>query len=320
MKSQIIKYLNIQTLVLFSALWIYQHKGYAQQDPMYSQYMFNTLIINPAYAGSRDVLSATALHRRQWINVDGAPVTTTFSIDAPVKNEKIGLGLTLINDNIGVSSNTGIFANYAYRIRLKNSGTLAMGLSAGASQFRANLSAVKTSSNGSDFDPAFSENQVRILPNFGAGLYYTTDKIYIGLSLPHLLNNKLANDYANFSGNTSARQFRHLFLSLGGVVAINNNFKLKPSLLYKYVNAAPMQLDLNCNFWFYDILSIGASYRTNKTVVGLVEIQATPQFRIGYAYDINFSKTGPVNTGSHEIMMRYEFAFKKKKFLTPRYF
>lgn len=287
---------------------------------MYSQYMFNTLIINPAYAGSRDVLSATALHRRQWVNVDGAPITTTFSADAPLKNEKVGLGLTLINDRIGVSNNTGVFANYAYRIRLTNAGTLAFGLSAGISQFKANLSEVKASSENSISDPAFSENQVRLLPNFGAGLYYSTDKYYVGLSVPHLLNNKLANEYAKATGNELARQFRHFFFAFGGVVPLSTNLKLKPSTLVRYVYGAPLQLDLNCNLWLYDVLALGASYRTDKTVVGLVEIQATPQFRVGYAYDINFQKISPANSGSHEIMMRYEFAFKKKKFLTPRYF
>jgi type IX secretion system PorP/SprF family membrane protein len=219
-----------------------------------------------------------------------------------------------------VSNNTGVFANYAYRIRLTNAGTLALGLSAGVSQFKANLSEVKSSSNTAVSDPAFSENQVRMLPNFGAGIYYSTDKLYMGISMPHLLNNKLANDFANATGNERARQFRHLFVAFGGVLAVSNNLKLKPSLLYKYVHAAPMQLDLNCNFWFHDVFALGASYRTDKTVVALVEIQATPQFRVGYAYDLNFKKISPANSGSHEIMMRYEFAFNKKKFLTPRYF
>ena len=313
MKSYKIKFINAKLLLLMVAIMaIFQQTILAQQDAMYSQYMFNTLIINPAYAGSRDVLSATALHRRQWINVDGAPITTTFSVDAPFHNEKIGLGLTLVNDKIGVSTNTGIFANYAYRIRLKEKGVLALGLSAGASQFRTNLADVKTSSNNSTFDPAFSENQTKLLPNFGVGIYYTTDKFYVGLSLPHLLNNRLA--------NTSAKQFRHLFFAMGTVVPLINNLKIKPSFLYKYVNAAPMQLDLNCNFWFYDVFALGVSYRTDKTMIGMLEIQATPQFRVGYAYDMNFSKLSTLNTGSHEIMMRYEFSFNKKKVLTPRYF
>ena len=313
MKSHKIKLFNAKLPLLMVAIMaIFQQTIVAQQDALYSQYMFNTLIINPAYAGSRDVLSATALHRRQWINVDGAPITTTFSVDAPFHNEKIGLGLTLINDKIGVSTNTGIFANYAYRIRLKEKGVLALGLSAGASQFRTNLADVQTSSNNRTFDPAFAENQTKLLPNFGVGIYYTTDKFYLGLSLPHLLNNKLA--------NARAKQFRHLFFAMGTVVKLTNNLKVKPSLLYKYVNAAPMQLDLNCNFWFYDVLALGVSYRTDKTLIGMLEIQATPQFRVGYAYDMNFSKLSTLNTGSHEIMMRYEFAFNKKKVLTPRYF
>jgi len=297
-------------------------KTMAQQDPMYTQYMFNMLPLNPAYAGSRDVVSMTALYRNQWVNLPGAPQTTTFSIDAPIKKEKIGIGINVFNDRIGIFNNTSINAMGSYRIRLKKS-TLAFGIQAGATQMSANYGGVRTSNLGNGGDPVFEQNFNAWLPNIGAGVYYSSDRFYVGLSLPHLLDNKISNYVKNqqvVDGYFGASQFRHVFLIGGYVFQLNRDLVLKPSLIYKFVEGAPMQLDLNCNLWIYDKFGIGASYRSIDAVSLLFEVQATQQIRFGYAFDYSHTRLRTFSYGSHEIMVRYEFGYNKSKVISPRYF
>ena len=290
---------------------------FAQQDAMFSQYMFNTVAVNPAYAGSRDVISATALYRKQWTNIPGSPRTVTFSVDAPLKNEKVGLGLLLVNDKIGVTNTTGVYASYAYRIRLKK-GTLAMGLQAGFSQYVADLNSVKLDPDNT-YDANFTGVYTnKTLPNFGVGFYYNTDKFYVGLSMPHILNNNLSSQSDGLSNN--ARQYRQYFIMGGYVFKLTDDVKLKPSTLIKVVGGAPIQFDINTNVWFFDAIAIGASYRTSKTLVAMLEIQATKQFRFGYAYDFTLGNLSSYAGGAHEVMLRYEFGYVKAKILSPRYF
>ncbi len=290
---------------------------YAQQDAQYSQYMFNTLAINPAYAGSRDVVSATALHRKQWVNTPGSPRTTTFSVDAPFKREKVGVGLVVFNDKIGITNTTGAYASYAFRMRLKK-GTLALGLQAGFSQYVADFTSVKLDQDN-QFDGAFASSVNKFMPNFGAGVYYNTDRFYIGVALPRIVNNKM---FKKSDTTVSlSHQTRHLFIMSGFVIPLSQDVKLKPSTLIKLVEGAPVQLDLNTNIWFYDAVSAGLSYRVSAgTLVSMIEIQATKQFRIGYAYDAGLGKSRVVGRGAHEIMARYEFGYVKAKILSPRYF
>lgn len=283
----------------------------AQQDAMFSQYMFNMLNVNPAYAGSRDVLSATMLRRWQWVNIDGAPRTTTFAADAPLANKKIGLGIIAYNDRIGATNTNALYLNYAYRMRLSR-GTLALGLNAGFAQYRADFLSLTVAQDG---DPVGALKINKFMPNFGFGVYYNTDRFYIGISTPHLVNNKLTKESAS-----DAIQKRHFFVMSGFVVPLSLFVKMKPSVLAKYVQGAPAQLDANLNFWFDDKISLGASYRTGDALVGMLEIQATPQLRIGYAYDASLTHLRKYNAGSHEIMLRYEFGYGKSKIITPRYF
>ena len=288
-----------------------------QQDPQYSQYMFNTLALNPAYAGSRDVVSATALFRKQWVNTPGSPATGTFSVDAPFKKEKIGVGLLVFNDRIGITSTTGVYGSYAFRMRLKK-GTLALGLQGGFSQFKADYSSVVLDQNNS-YDGAFSSNFNKFMPNFGAGVYYKTDKFYVGVSLPRIVNNKMFKK--SDTSSTKAHQTRHVFVIGGFVIALSPDVKLKPSTLIKLVEGAPLQVDINTNVWFYDIVAAGLSYRASAgTLVAMVEVQATKQIRFGYSYDAGLGKIKVIGTGAHEIMARYEFGYVKAKILSPRYF
>lgn len=299
-------------LVLFAASL---SNAFAQQDALFSQYMFNMMLINPAYTGSRDIISLNAMYRKQWVNVPGAPETMTFSTDAPFRNETMGGGLVVYNDKIGVTTNTGFYANYAYRVRLSNNSTLAMGASLGLNNYNANFTKVMADENGELNDKAFASNINKVLPNIGAGLYYSNDKFYLGLSLPHVLNNKLDKDQG-----LTARQYRHAYLMAGYVFTLNHHFKLKPSTLIKDVYGAPIQVDLNANLWMYDKFAVGLSYRSLAAPVFIAEIQLLHQLRFGYAFDYTHNRIRNYNNGTHEIMLRYELGYDRSRMITPRYF
>ena len=305
------------TIIFFLILLLSVTSGYGQQDPQYSQYMFNTLAINPAYAGSRDVVSATALYRKQWVNTPGSPRSSTFSVDAPFKREKVGVGLVVSNDKIGVTNTTSLYGSYAFRIRLEK-GTLALGLQAGFSQYSADYTSVVLDQDNKG-DAAFASNINKFMPNFGGGVYYNTDKFYVGVSMPKFVNNAMFKK--SDTAVSLSHQTRHMFIMGGFVVPLSPDVKLKPSTLIKLVEGAPLQMDINTNVWFYDAVAAGLSYRAGAgTVVVMLEVQANKQIRIGYAYDAGFGKINVVGRGSHEIMARYEFGYVKAKVLSPRYF
>jgi type IX secretion system PorP/SprF family membrane protein len=301
----------------------------AQQDKMFSQYMFNTMALNPAYAGSRDVLSATALYRSQWVGIEGAPRTATFTADMPLRSERVGVGLQLYSDQIGVQTETGAFASYAFRFRVGDKTTVSLGVQGGAANYNIRLSQVKTDPNGTGgTDPAFTSDINEWLPNFGTGVYISNDKSYFGVSVPRLLKNNLTR-YSD-GANTRAQERRHVYTMAGFVVSLSPVLKLKPSFLVKYVDGAPLGLDGNLNLWINDRIAIGTSFRKNNysswgnfssdAIVGLLELQVSDQFRIGYAYDRTLNRLQGYGPSSHEVMLRYEFGFGKSKILTPRYF
>jgi type IX secretion system PorP/SprF family membrane protein len=304
----------VRSTVIVVVLVLCYEQGRAQQDAMYSQYMFNYLAVNPGYAGSRDVLSATGLYRKQWVNVEGAPSTTTFAIDMPIRHEQMGIGLMVFNDQIGVEKNTGLYASYAYRLRLTKKGTLAFGANIGFAQYRASLGNVDPK-NPTTPDQAFSRNVNNLNPNFGFGVFYSTDRFYLSASLPHVLASDLIE-----STELQSRLKKHYFLGAGYVFRVNPNLTLKPSVLVKVVEGAPMQGDANLNAWLMDKVGLGVSYRTGDAVVLLAEFQLLPALRFGYAYDITTTRLARYASGTHELMLRYEFATRKKKIVTPRYF
>ena len=289
----------------------------AQQDPVYSQFMYNGLAINPAVAGSAETFSATALYRKQWMGIKGAPETQTLSIDAPVYGKKIGLGLSVINDKVGVAQNLVINTLYAYRIQFKE-GILSMGLQAGINNYKADYTSVQTNpQNG--IDDAFASNVNRMIFNFGSGLYYYSKRLYAGFSVPHILNQSLDGVVDQTSGVPS-RQYRHYYLTAGYVFDAGENFKIKPSALLKLASGAPVQADINSNFWYKEMYCLGVSYRTNDSFTVLLQLQLARQLRLGYAYDYITSKLSQFTTGNHEIMLRYEFVKKNTRIITPRYF
>jgi type IX secretion system PorP/SprF family membrane protein len=288
----------------------------AQQHPMYSQYMFNMMNINPAYAGSRGVISATALYRNQWVNIDGAPQTASFSVDMALKQKKIGLGFQLFDDRLGIERSSGFNASYAFRIQLSNAGTLSLGLQGGLMNYRAYYSRVRTFQPG---DPSFSQDINGFLPAFAAGIYYNSDKFYLGVSTPALLQTKLTRDNTADVSSATGRDL-HLFLTTGFVVPLSQDLLLKPSVLVKAVSGAPVEYDLNANLWIQNMLSLGFSYRTGDSYVGMLELQMSKQLRMGYAYDKTFSSLGQLNNGTHELMIRMEFGNMNNKVASPRYF
>jgi len=288
----------------------------AQHTPLTSQYLFNGLAINPAYAGSRDVLSATLTHRQQWVGFDGAPVTQTIAVHAPVRRSKVGLGLMVFNDRIGVSNETGVLANYAYRIKMPNRAKLALGLGAGLSLYRAKWSQVAIVDSN---DPSFTgDTRGAARPNFSAGLLYQTKTWYVGASVPFLLAHRY--DVVNRSYRLSDERIDLEPMLTGGyVVKLNDEFKLKPTSLLRYRMASGLQGDVSTNLIYRDKVWLGASVRTGDAIIGMVEVLPTPQWRIGYSYDAGFSRINPYHKGSHELLVQYEFGYRIRV-RDPRYF
>lgn len=288
----------------------------AQQEAMYAQYMFNKLSINPAYAGSREVSGVTALFRTQWVGIDGAPETKTISYDGLLPNSKVGLGIQAFNYKMGITNLNGGFVSYAYRINFLNS-ALAFGLQGGAAHIRADLNSVNLGNTTPD--EAFLQNLNEVYVNFGAGLYFNTERFYIGLSSPHLLQNRLRDNNPSTPDGQFNLQDVHVFLNSGYLLDLGDDFILKPSFLLKRIQGSPIQLDLNTNLYIMDMFSIGAQYRTNNALAGTAEIQVTPGIRVGYLYERSTTKLVEFNSGSHEIMLRFVFA-NKKGVTNPRYF
>ena len=291
----------------------------SQQQAMFTQYMFNGLAINPAYAGSHQTLEFTALAREQWTGLEGAPSTQTFTAHSPLNNRSIGLGLSVIHDRIGITSQFGAYGAYSYRIQFHNKGVLSMGLQAGFTQYQEDLTQLQGSIRNPN-DPNFSQDEVsKFMPNFGAGLYYYTKRYYLGLSSPHLIQNKL--DDIESAADSEAKQKRHYFFTTGYVFDLSRSVKFKPNLLLKVVEGAPMEADINMNFLFQELLWVGVSYRSFDSFDAIIQLNVTEQFSVGYAYD--FATTTDLkrlHTGSHELMLNYRLKPPRRRMLTPRYF
>lgn len=302
---------NKRIFVLLLLLVTAGYKVAAQQDAMYTQYMFNQLAINPAFAGVRDKVSATALYRRQWVGIPGAPQTVTLAVDGPFKKKKVGLGLLLSNDKIGITRTNHVYGNYAFKIQT-DKGTLSLGLRGGASFFRADFTSVEMNS-GSPMDPGFSQFVKKTMLNFGAGIFYNTDKYYIGAAVPHLLNNTLQNNQVLVTNQLIAREYLHLFITGGYLFELSPDLTLKPSFLFKGSRGAPLELDLNANLWMKEMVGVGLSYRSAADISIMAQVQATPELRFGYSYDRSTTRLVKYNTGSHELMMTYFFASDKER-------
>ncbi len=291
---------------------------HAQIEPAFTQYMFNESFINPAYAGSHEYLSATGSYRNQWVGIAGSPKTETFSIHVPVANRKLGLGLSVMNETIGVSHQVTVKGNFAYRIIMPTS-VFAFGLQAGFANAQENLTRINTTVSG---DNQFSSNVRKyFLPNAGFGMYFKTDRFYAGFSIPRLLENKFSVSQAEvIVRNVGNPDIWHYFFATGYVTDLSENIKFKPSIMVKAVANSPIEMDLNANFLFNELIWIGAGYRTGDAVSAMFGIQLSKNLRINYSYDYTLSALQQFNSGSHEFTLQYGLSFEKDKIISPRYF
>jgi type IX secretion system PorP/SprF family membrane protein len=293
---------------------------FSQQDAQYSMYRFNGLYINPAYAGSHEVLTAMSIYRHQWVKMSGAPQSASVAVHSPLKNDRIGLGLIYNYDRIGVTKTNSVNASFAYRLPLgkKKKVRLCFGLSAGIMNYRTDMDDVATADAN---DPNFVGNSVnRWLPNIGFGVYAYSDRFFAGISVPHILANKLDGKSSVFETSIgAAREYHHLLVTGGYVFPIAKKVKFMPSVLVKYVLVhAPVSFDFNASFIFIDRIWVGAGYRFNDAYNFLLAANVTRQLRIGYAYDITVSSLSQYNTGSHEVMASFNFDFAHRKVVSPR--
>lgn len=287
-----------------------------QQIPVLSQYMFNGLVINPAYAGSKDYMSATLMVRKQWSGFDGAPSTQNASIHGPLRKKKIGLGLMISNDKIGIINQTDVYTSYAYHLPTGR-GKLSFGLQGGISYFKSNFADLQYWDSD---DPVYALNSLTTLqPNFGFGMYYYQDKFYAGLSIPQLVSYDSIQTF-NFSKEEIHHLSRHYYFNSGIIWQVNRDFIIRPSVLVKYAQNAPVQYDINLNLLLSNIFWVGASYRSGDAIVGIFEYQVSRKLRIGYSYDYTLSQLKNFSSGSHEIMLGYDFGYNILKMKTPRYF
>jgi type IX secretion system PorP/SprF family membrane protein len=289
---------------------------FAQQDALFSQYMFNKLAVNPAYAGSRELLTADVMYRYQWVNIAGAPKTISASMHSPLNNPHLALGFNMYNDRIGPLSYTGAMATFAYRIIFPN-GKLSFGIQAGVK----NNGIVWEDLKSFDVTDPFLTYQVKkkVVPDANFGIYYYSDKFFAGLSSRQLLQNQTV-AVEDTAGNTQfTKLLTHFYGMTGVAIPIGDNVVFRPSLLAKFVKNAPPQLDLNASFLFANTLWLGASYRTEKAISLITEINIAQNFRIGYSYDIWLNELKAYNKGSHEIRLSYDFNVKRRM-VTPRYF
>lgn len=289
----------------------------AQQDPMYSMYMWNMMTVNPGYAGSADVLNATALSRIQWSAINGAPTTHTLSGHAPINRQSLGAGGSLTYDKIGRTGTTSFFGDLAYRMRIHKKTRLAFGLSAGMNHVQiANTQVENTDPN----DPTFAADQSgKIHPNFGFGVYLWSKKGYISLSVPKILRNYLGKSNADGIITRFAQEATHVFLTAGYVFPMGT-VKFKPAIMIRASEGAPISADISANFLLRDKFWLGAAYRNGDSFTGIFSLQMTDQLRCGYAYDFGISSLTRRSNGAHEIMLSYDPVFSRERVRSPRYF
>ena len=287
--------------------------SYGQQDAQFTQYMYNTININPAYAGSRGAMSIFALHRTQWVGLDGAPTTNAASINTPINNSNLGLGVSFVNDKIGPTNENTISADFSYTIPTSENFKLSFGMKATANLFNLNVDKLNPADQG---DPQFQNLRNVFTPNVGAGIYYHSDKAYLGLSVPNFIQTNRYND------NQVAifKEKINYYLIGGYVFDLSYDIKFKPAFLTKLVEGSPLQVDVSANFMFIEKVVVGVAYRWSAAMSAMVGFQVTDGMYIGYGYDLETTNLENYNSGSHEIFLRYEIFKNNEKVITPRFF
>lgn len=287
--------------------------GFAQQDAQFTQYMYNTININPAYAGSRGVMSVFGLHRTQWVGLDGAPTSNAFSINTPINNSNIGVGLSVVSDKIGPTKDNTLSADVSYTIQTSETYKLSFGLKASANMFNLDTSLLNPADAN---DPNLQNFNNEISPNFGAGIYLHSDKLYLGLSVPNFLQDSKFNDNA-----VAVFQERMNFYFIGGYVFdLSQSVKFKPAFLTKAVTGSPLQVDVSANFLLFDKLTLGTAYRWSAAFSAMAGFQISDGLFIGYSYDMETTELKNYNSGSHEVFLRFELFNRVSKMVSPRFF
>ncbi|WP_264551084.1 type IX secretion system membrane protein PorP/SprF [Flavobacterium sp. N2038] len=309
----------MKKIILRFVLLLATITSYAQQDAQFTQYMYNTININPAYAGSRETMSIFALHRTQWVGLDGAPVTNTASVNTPINGSNLGIGVSVINDRIGPSVENNIAVDLSYTIHTSDRYKLSFGLKGTANLLDVDFSKL----NQYDKDDYTFETNIdnKFSPNIGAGVYLHSDNTYVGLSIPQFLETKHFDRYAG-KGSSShvAKESMQLYLIAGHVFDLSYNVKFKPALLAKYVQGAPLQVDVSGNFLINEKFTAGIAYRWSAAFSAMAGFQVSDSWFIGYGYDLEATRLENYNSGSHELFLRFELFNKYDKIISPRFF
>ncbi|WP_177760687.1 type IX secretion system membrane protein PorP/SprF [Flavobacterium sp. I3-2] len=305
----------MKKIILIALLALNSLTVNAQQDPQYTHYMYNTTNINPAYAGSRGTMSVFGLHREQWVGLNGAPKTNAFSLNTPIKNSNLGLGISFVNDELGVMKENTFSIDLAYTVNLDGyENKLAFGLKGSANLLDVNYGNLNLHNPN---DPRLGKDIAnQFTPNIGAGIYYYNTKSYIGFSVPNFLESDRYDD--NIYATLQTKM--HFYLMGGHVFNLNPNLKFKPAVLFKAVQGAPLQSDITANFLFSEKLTLGAAYRIDAAWSALAAFQITNGLMIGYSYDGDTTKLAHYNSGSHEIFLRFELFKKYDRLMSPRFF
>ncbi len=308
-------------LAIIVLILLCTYSSYAQQDPQYTQYMYNTQVINPAYAGNREALSFGALYRTQWVGFEGAPKTGTFTVNSPIGiMENMGLGLSVVSEEIGPSVESNVNIDYSYSIYTSANAKLSFGLKAGIDILDVDFTKLNIFDGN---DPRFQNNiDNKLQPQIGAGVYYNTEKFYVGLSVPNFLTTKHFEEssLANVEVNSVAAERLHYFLIAGYVFDLSSDLKFKPAVLFKAVSGSPLQADVSANFLLFDKLTLGAAYRWSAALSGIVGFQASDSVFLGFGYDYQTTDIEQYSDGSYEFMIRFDIFNQPERVLTPRFF
>lgn len=286
----------------------------AQQLPLYSEYMFNTFEINPAYAGARESIQITSMYRKQWTGFSTAPKSTFLSVDMAIPDKRVGLGIKVVDDRDEVTKTVGAQGAYAYKVPVGSFSTLALGLQAGVMNFTSDFTKIDVIDQN---DPSFSQVMNTTKANFGTGIFFNTETFFAGISVPNLIRHNLTKNEPSNLGNV--KQDMHIYFNTGYVFFLNNDFVFKPSVLVRGLVGSPVSVDVNSNLWIADMLGLGISYRNKSAIVGIINLRILPELYAGYAYDHSISRLNIIAKGSHEVILKYEIS-NGRTALSPRYF
>jgi len=294
---------------------------FSQQDAQYTQYMYNTQIINPGYIGSKNALGFGLLYRTQWAGFDGAPNTGTFTFNTPLGLlKRNAIGLSIVNDRIGPSNETSITVDYAYSLLLSGNSRISFGIKGGLSILDVDYTKLNIYDEN---DWQFAENiDKKVQPQIGAGIYYNDDKLYLGLSVPNFFNSKHynANNTNNSNEDAIAIERLHYFFIAGYVFNINESIRFKPATMLKWVNGSPLQVDVSANFLFNNKFTLGASYRWDAAISAMAGFQISEQFFLGVGYDFQTTDIQDHSNGSYEFFLKFDLFNNPERILTPRFF